>query len=167
MKKFFASVLFIIISMACKTNKNIASSSKKSAPHSQMGFVVLHNYAVNPSVLLTDSINYKYMVTAEEFNKTFHMTKASPGTAVVPDFSRQSVVAIILQPTEKVISIDIHKAETGDKDLNIFYTITDTAKWTTFSHTIKAIAAVPKNYIIKQVSFYKNDLKEKTILVND
>ncbi len=167
MKKTFASVLFIIISMACKTNKNIASSSKKNTPHSEIGFVVLHNYAVNPSVPLPDSINHRYIVTAEEFNKTFHMTKASPGTAIVPDFSAQAVVAIILQPTERVVSIDIHKAEITEKDVNIYYTITDTASWTTFSHTIKTVATVPKSNSIKQVNFYRNDAKEKTVLVND
>lgn len=167
MKKFFPSVLFIIISMACKTNKIILSSAEKSEPHSQISFVVLHNYAVNPSEPLTDSINCKYIVTAEEFNKTFRMTKASPGTAIVPDFSAQSVVAIILQPTERVISIDIRKAEISEKEVNIYYTITDTVSWTTFSHTIKTVATVPKSNSIKQVNFYRNDIKEKTVLVND
>lgn len=152
--------------MACKTNKNITSESAKDAHLPPIGFVVLHNYAVNPSVRLPDSFNYRYIVSAEEFNKAFHMTKASPGTAVVPDFTRQSVVAVIMQPTERVVSIDIRKAEAANKEVNIYYEITDTASWTTFSHTVKAIAAIPKNDSVKKVNFYKNEIKEKTIYIN-
>lgn len=164
MKKLCAFLLFIIISMACNSTKNKASKNITSIP---VEFVVLKNYAVNTTVPLPDTINHKFIVTAEDFHKTFHMTKASPGTAIVPDFNTQAVVAIILQPTERVVSIDLYKAEILDKDLNIYYTITDTTSWTTFSHTIKAMAAVPKNSSIKQVNFYNNNVKEKTLLMND
>ncbi len=150
--------------MACNSTKNIAS---KSITSYQIDFVVLKNYAVNSSVPLPDSINHKFIITAEEFHKTFHMTKASPGTAVVPDFDSESVAAIILQPTERVVSIDIHKAEISDKDLNIYYTITDTTSWTSYPHTIKAVASVPKSSDVKQVNFYNNNVKEKTLLMND
>lgn len=174
MKKSCVFVSFIIISMACKSTKNIAPSSEESKTStketmisSPLNFVVLHNYAVNSSLPLPDSINHKFIVSADEFNKTFHMTKASVGAAVVPDFNRQSVAAIILQNTEKVISADINKAEMRDHDLCIYYTISDTASWITYPHTIKAIAAIPKNRDIKQVIFYKNEVKEKTILVKD
>lgn len=167
MEKLKAFVLFIIIATACNSTKKTVLSSKKNLPSSPVNLVILTNYAVNPSVSLPDTFNHTFIVAAEKFHKTFHMTKASPGTAVVPDFNRQSVVAIILQPTERVISIDINKAEIMDKDLNIYYSITDTTSWITYTHTIKAIAAVPKNDSIKQVNFYKNDIKEKTILVNE
>jgi hypothetical protein len=172
MRKTAAYVLFIIISMACKSTKNIAPSfeeskisSKETMTSSPVNFVVLYNYAVNSSVPLTDSVNHKFIVTAEEFHKTFHMTKASPGKAIIPDFNSQYVVAIILQPTQKVVSIDIHKAEISDHDLNIYYAITDTTSWQTYPHTIKAAAALPKIKQIKQVNFYRNEAKEKTVLV--
>lgn len=90
------------------------------------------------------------------------MTKATPGTAVVPDFARQFVVTIILPTTEKVVSIDIHKAERDDKNLNIYYTITDTTSWSTYPHIIKAVAAVDKSNSIKHVNFYNNNIKERT-----
>ncbi len=158
MKKICAFVLFIIISMAFSSTAHIAS---------EVGLVILNNYAVNANVLLPDTINHKFIVTAEEFYKTFHMTKATPGTAIVPDFNKQSVVAIILQPTERVVSLDIHKAEIDNNNLNIYYTITDTASWTTYPHTIKLAAAVKKNNSIKRVNFYKNNVEEKSLLVND
>lgn len=164
MKKLCAFVLFIIISMSCSSTKNIAF---KTIPSRQIDFVILKSYAVNSTVSLPDTINHKFIVTADEFNKTFHMTKASPGTAIVPDFTSQSVVAIILHPTERVVSIDLQKAEIDDKDLNIYYTITDTTSWITYPHTIKAVAAVRKNNDIKQVNFYNNNAKEKTLSVND
>lgn len=163
MKKLCAFVLFIIISMACNSTKNIAS---KNIASYQVDFVVLKNYAVNSTVPLPDTINHKFIVTAEEFHKTFHMTKASPGTAIVPDFNSQAVVAIILPPTERVVSIDLHKAEIIDKDLNIYYTITDTTSWTTYPHTIKAVGAVQKNNNLKRVNFYNNNIKEKTLFID-
>ncbi len=156
MKKICAFVLLIAISMSYSYTEHIASGA---------GLVILNNYAVNANVLLPDSINHRFIVTAEEFYKIFHMTKATPGTAIVPDFTSQSVVAIILPPTERVVSIDIHKAETDDKNLNIYYTITDTASWTTYPHTIKAVAAVNKSNSVKRVSFYNNNIKERTIFI--
>ena len=54
---------------------------------SGVGLVILNNYAVNANVLLPDTINHKFIVTAEEFYNTFHMTKATPGTAIVPNFT--------------------------------------------------------------------------------
>jgi hypothetical protein len=93
MKKICPFVLLIIISMSYSFTQHIASG---------VGLVILNNYAVNANVILPDTINHKVIVTAEEFYKTFHMTKATPGTAIVPDFTRQFVVAIILPPTEKL-----------------------------------------------------------------
>ena len=156
MKRICPFVLLIIISMSYSFNEHVASG---------VGLVILNNYAVNANVLLPDAINHKFIVTAEEFYKTFHMTKATPGTAIVPEFTRQFVVAIILPPTEKVVSIDIHKAETDEKDLNIYYTITDTTSWTTYPHIIKAVAAVDKSNSVKQVNFYNNNIKERTFFV--
>lgn len=151
MKKTCVSVLLIIILMSYSYTEHTAS-----------GLVILNNYAVNANVLLPDTINHKFIVTSEEFYKTFHATKATPGTAVVPDFARQFVVAIILPPTEKVVSIDIHKAETDDKNLSIYYTITDTTSWTTYPHTIKAVAAVDRSNSVEQVNFYNNNIRERT-----
>ena len=156
MKKICPFVLLIIISMSYSFTQHIASG---------VGLVILKNYAVNANVLLPDTINHKFIVTAEEFYKTFHMTKATPGTAIVPDFTSQFVVAIILPPTEKVVSINIDKAEKDDKNLNIYYTITDTTSWTTYPHTIKAVAAIDKSTSVKQVNFYNNNIKERTFFV--
>lgn len=156
MKKICPFVLIIIISMSYSFTQHIASG---------VGLVILNNYAVNANVILPDTINHKVIVTAEEFYKTFHMTKATPGTAIVPDFTRQFVVAIILPPTEKVVSINIDKAAKDDKNLNIYYTITDTTSWTTYPHTIKSVAALDKNNSVKQVNFYNNNIKQRTFFV--
>lgn len=158
--------MFIIIAVACHSSKKIVLASKKNMS-SSAGLVILRNYAVNADVRLPEIINYKFIITAEEFHNTFHMTKATPGTAIVPDFNSQFIAAIILQPTERVISIDINKAETDEQNLNIYYTLTDTTSWITYPHTIKTIAAIPKNDSIEQVNFYKDDVKQKTLSVND
>lgn len=117
MKNVFVLVLFITAT-ACHSTRKTYLSSNKNMPFLPIDFMILKNYAVKPSLSLPDSVNHIFIVTAAEFNKTFQMTKASPGTAVVPDFNSQSVVAIILPPTERVVSIDINKAEMTGNDLN-------------------------------------------------
>lgn len=165
MKNIFALVLFTA-AIACHSTKKTYSLPHKNMSSSPVDFRILNNYAVKSSVLLPDSVNHTFIVNAAAFNKTFQMTKASPGTAVVPDFSSQSIVAIILPSTKKVVSIDINKAEMAGNDLHIYYTITDTTSWITYPHIIKTLAAISKNDSLKQVIFFRNDSMEKTILIN-
>ncbi|MCW3108738.1 MAG: hypothetical protein JWQ09_3244 [Segetibacter sp.] len=158
MKLLIAVSLFITFIFAC-------SAAKRATP-SAIGVVTLHNYLLNPDVSFNDDIHYTFIGDANEFHKMFYMTKVSPGTAIVPDFESQSVVAIILKLTEKVMSVDINKAAITGNELKIYYTITDTTSWKTYSQTPMVIATVPKNTSVKRVSFYSHDIKEKTITAN-
>ena len=143
--------------LSCSTPQKITAST--------VGFATLRNYAINPNLLLSDEINYAFVGNADVFHQMFSMTKAASGAAVVPNFATQSVIAIILKPTEKVVSIDINKAELTGHQLNIFYTITDTTSWKNYSHVPVAVASIAKNNMVKQINFYTGGNKEKTIKV--
>lgn len=158
MKLFIALAIFITFIFACAT-------ANKAVP-SAIGFVTLRNYLLNPDSSFQDDIHYTFIGNAEAFYKMFYMTKVSATTAVIPDFESQSVIAIILKPTEKVVSVAINKAEIAGNELHIYYTITDTTSWKTYSQTPMVVATVPKTTNVKQVSFYRDNNKEKTIAAN-
>lgn len=155
-------ILFALIGI---TNIGCAGSQKTS--FSPVGVVALHNYTINTDVVLPDSVNYFFITKEDIFYKNFSMTKASPKTIIVPDFGGQSVVAIALPPSAKVISVDINAAEANGGDLNVFYTVTDTTSWKTYPHTPFAAATVPKITGLKRVTFYRDKTKEKTLLLTD
>jgi len=156
MKKITSLFFLFILAYAC-------SSSKKTA--SQIGIVTLKNYKINDNLNFSDEVNFKIFTNRENFLSTFHMTKSTPATVVIPDFNGQSVVAVILKPTTKVQSVTIDKAEILNANLNIYYSIVDTTAWSTFQHTEAVAATVPKSLDVKQVNFYNLNLKEKTLPV--
>ena len=155
MKVAFALTLFIISSYAC-------TGPKKATP-TAIGVVTLYNYVLNPDVSFNDEIHYAFINNADDFHKMFNMTRSAPGSAVVPDFASQAVVAVILQPTTKVISLAINKGVITGNELKIYYTITDTTSWKSYQQRPTVVATVPKSNDVKQVSFYSNGLKEKTL----
>lgn len=155
MRFIITTFLFISCFIACSESKKVASTPIEVVP--------IHNYILNPSISLRDTINYFFISDSTEFHKMFYMTKTSRKTAIIPNFSSQSVVAILLKPTEKVVSINIHKAEIADSQLNIYYTITDTTSWTNYLQTPMAVATVAKSISVKQVNFYSNQHRVKTI----
>ncbi len=158
MRSTTALILFTIFAFAC-------TSVKKAAP-SAVGVVALRNYELNSKNTFTDTVSYQFITDANEFHNLFHLTKVSLVTAIVPDFKRQSVVAVILKPTTKVISVDINKAEIAGHNLNVYFTVTDTTSWKNYEHVPKAAATVPKSPDVKRVNFYRNNVKEKTLMVN-
>jgi hypothetical protein len=158
MKYFVAFTLVIPAIVACASGRKIQPA--------RIGVVPLHNYVLNPKASFSDSVNYYFITTAVEFHKWFEMTKATRQTAFVPDFTSQSVVAIVLKPTERVVTLNITKAEIAGKDLNIYYSVTDTTTFTTYAQAPKVIATVPKSVSVKQVNFFKEDTKEKTLPAN-
>ncbi|MDQ6814748.1 MAG: hypothetical protein M3040_13505 [Bacteroidota bacterium] len=155
MKNAFYATLLISLSVACGVVKEPAPLS--------IGTVTLFNYKINNEVPIIGNVDFKFIGNANNFNKIFHMTKASGGAATIPDFTTQSVVAIILQPTEKVVSVNIQKAEIWGEQLRIHYTITDTASFTTYKQIPVVVATVPKSIKVKEVSFFSEHMKEKTI----
>lgn len=155
MKYSITASLLITFFFACV-------SPKKAIP-SAISVVSLQNYQLNPGISFNNDINYSFIGHADTFYKMFSMTKASVGTAIVPDFSAQSVVAIVLKPTEKVLSVEINKAEITGENLNIYYTTTDTTTWKTYLQIPMVVATVPKSLSVKQVNFYNHGNREKTI----
>ena len=156
MKKITLLFFLFILAYAC--------SSSKKAP-SPIGLVTLRNYAINDNLNFSDEVNFKIFTNSADFLTTFHMTKSTPATVVIPDFNGQSVVAVILKPTTKVQSVSIDNAEISNADLNIYYSIVDTTSWSTFKHIEAVAATVPKSLDVKQVNFYNRNIKEKTLPV--
>ena len=153
--------LFIFLATAL-----VACVSAKKLTPSTIGVLPIHNYILKQQVTFSDTVTYRIFTRAEEFHNIFTMTKTTPGAAIVPDFNAQWVVAIILQPSERVITIDINKAEITGNDLNIYYNVTDTTSWKTFAHTPKAVAILPKSVDVKQVHFFSRNGRNKTLNIN-
>ena len=157
--KGMAIAFFFVYLQSCLVGKN-------RSPYPVL-VSTINNYTLNPDVSFTNDVSYVISSNDEELRANFYMTKTSIGTATVPDFAKQTVVAIILKPTEKVVSIDIKKAEIKEKMLNIYYTITDTTSWKTYNHTPTMIASVPKSLAVAGVTFYKNNIKDSTVLIRE
>jgi hypothetical protein len=113
-KRWIAVAFYLSTIIAC-------TGPKKAAP--VIGFVTLHNYLLNPAQTFKHDVDYAFIRSSDEFHKMFYMTKSSQGTVVIPDFSSQSVVAIIFRPTEKVVSPYIQKAEIAGNELRIYYAV--------------------------------------------
>jgi len=158
MKFVFAFFTFITIVWAC-------SGAKKLAP-TPVEFTRLTNYSIDQSITFPDKINYKFITGKDEFNGLFSMTKSIPGRAIVPDFTIQSVVAIVLEPSEKIITVQVDNAEITGNEMNIFYTVTDTTSWKSYRQIPKVIGTVPKNTAVEKVNFYRDNKKEKTLAVS-
>ena len=157
--KFYFSLLFFIALLACDSVKNTTAST--------IEFKTLTNYQKNDNIHLSEPITYKYITKDEIFHNHFHMTKASINTAIVPDFTTQSVIAIMLQPSTKVIELEITKAIVEGEELQINYTLTDTTSWATYEQSVSAVATIPKNTSIKTISFYNKGVKEYSTKVED
>lgn len=132
---------------------------------SRIGVVTLNNFILNPGVTFPDSVKYMYLVSEKDFYTTFSMTKTIANTAPAPNFNSQCVVAVVLQPSKRVITMAIDKAEITGKDLNIYYSVTDTTSWTTYSQTPQVAATVPRSMSITNVNFYRQNVKERTLPV--
>jgi hypothetical protein len=152
-----------LIVVACYISTILACIGPKQATPSAIGFVALHNFLLNPQQTYKDDVNYAFIHSSSEFEKMFYMTKASPGTAIVPDFSSQSVIAIIFNPTEEVVSPYIQKAAIVGNELRIYYSIKETTAARTYEQTPFVVATVPKSSSVTVASFFKDGIKEKTI----
>ncbi|HEX8278908.1 MAG TPA: hypothetical protein VF540_09445 [Segetibacter sp.] len=155
MKHYIALIFFTALQMSCYTGRNMRPSA--------IGVLPLHNYMLKQNVTFTNTINYKFFNNAEDFHNTFTITKTSPGTAIVPDFNAQSVVAVILPSSERVITVAIDKAEIAGRDLNVYYRVTDTTSWKTYPHAAKAVAILPKSLDVEKVNFFSNNNLTKTL----
>lgn len=159
--KFYLNCLFVFSIFSCCTVNQ--TTTPGNSPASAIGFKTLNNYKLNENIQVTEPVSYKYFINEQEFFNMFHMTKASMNTAIVPDFTNQSVVAIILKPTTKVIELEITAAKLRGEDLKINYSITDTTSWSTFEHVVTAVATIPKSQSIKKVSFFTKEEKVYSI----
>lgn len=156
--------VFFILSLgifACKTQKPLNQSS--------IGVVTIYNYKLIDTVKLTEEITYKYFTKAKDFQRYFSKTKATRETAIVPDFNSQSVVAIVMRPTLKIINMQVNNAAINGGELSIYYSRIDTTTtWTAaFYQPVTSLAMLPKSEGVKTVSFYNSKSKEYTIKIED
>lgn len=124
--------------------------------------VLLYHYQLNPDFSLPDEINYSFISSANKFYERFFMTKSTPGAAMVPNFDKESVVSIVLKPSEKVRTIVINKATVADGSLNVYFTITDTSHFKTYAQRAMVVATLPKSRV-RRVNFFQGNVKANTI----
>lgn len=152
MKQFFFAALFFAIFSSCKPPQTTPVSELQT----------LNNYILRTDVAVTEDIQYMYFSDETSFTNTFQLTRSSPGNVVVPDFDGQRIIAIAQKPSTSIIEIKFTKAETGGKDLNVYYEV-NTKAGTNYAHSPFTVAIIPKSESVKRVNFYKGETKEKTI----
>ena len=153
--KFYLQCLLILSSFSCCTVNQSTSSS--------IGIRTLSNYKLNDNIEVNEPVSYKYFTKEQDFFNMFHMTKTSVNSAIVPDFATQSVVAIMLKPSSKVIELEIKEAKLTGENLKINYTITDTTSWNTYEQIVTVVATIPKSQSIKTISFFTKGEKAYSI----
>ena len=153
--KNLAFLIVIIVMLSCNNTKNIAASS--------IGLVPLDNYFVKNNVTLTDDTTYEAITSNVTFENNFGVAKTMDNKIITPDFNGQTVVAVILKPTNKNVSVKLLKATLAGKDLNIYYSISNNGADLTYTQTPTAIATVPRALDAKNVNFFSQDVKVKTI----
>ena len=141
--------------LSCNNTKNITASS--------IGLVPLDNYFVKNNVTLTDDTTYEAITSNVTFENNFGVAKTMDNKIITPDFNGQTVVAVILKPTNKNVSVKLLKATLAGKDLNIYYSISNNGADLTYTQTPTAIATVPRALDAKNVNFFSQDVKVKTI----
>lgn len=153
--KNFTVLIVALVTLSCNSAKNITASS--------IGLVPLDNYFVKNNVTLTDDTTYQAITNNATFENNFGVAKTMDNKIITPDFNGQTVVAVILKPTNKNVSVKLLKATLDGKDLNVYYSITNNGADLTYTQTPAAVATVPKALDAKNVNFFSQDVKVKTI----
>lgn len=123
----------------------------------------LKSYVLNDGPAFTDSVTYFFFKDESSFRQYFSMGKSLPGMAVVPDFRKQSVAAIVLQPSKKVRTVAILKATTDGKRLQLHYAISYPEVPDTYLQPEISLVALQKGDW-KEVIYIRDGDTKKTIL---
>ncbi|PZR25362.1 MAG: hypothetical protein DI535_18630 [Citrobacter freundii] len=111
--------------------------------------------------------SYKVISSQSEFDKIVRMGTAVGNEIRKPDFSGQTVVAVIHNtgPNRRK-DIVMDGAAIGGSQMNVYYHIKGTLVSTvTTSSPGLGLATVPKASSVKQVSFYEDSVLVKTVPV--
>jgi len=100
----------------------------KQVAASKTGLVRLDHYFTKNTVVFPDDVNYRVITRAEDFDNIFGVAQTMDSKVIRPDFSGQTVVAILLPPTNKETFIHFEKAEIAGEEINIYYNISKTGK---------------------------------------
>lgn len=146
--------LFFLVCFSCKTSKNISVIDHKK----------LISFIVRKDADLNKDNQYLFFSKENDFRKLFTLTKSLPGLVDDPDFTAQNIISVILQPTTDLIELKFHKIEIEKDNLNVYY-ITLPVAGKTFLNRPFIAATIPKFDKLKYVNFYKERIKEKTIII--
>jgi hypothetical protein len=149
----FCSAVFLASCAGSKQNKASA-----------IGLVSLNNYFVKNTVPLPDEYNYKVATSQAAFDETFGMAATMNNSIQKPDFSGQTVVAVIGKASTLQQEIRLDGASVAGKDLHVYYSIKKGSEQS-FSATALALVAIPKAIDVKKVNFYQDSVLVKTVPV--
>jgi hypothetical protein len=149
---FFAVMLIIC---GCTGSKQVAAS--------KIGLVKLDHYFTKNTVVFPGDVNYRVITRAEDFENIFGVAQTMDSKVIRPDFSSQTVVAILLPPTNKETFMHFEKAEIAGEEINIYYNITNRGKELSYTISPNALATIPRVADAKQVNFHTGGMKVKTL----
>jgi len=155
--KNFVMFISVLAMLSCNNAKNIAGS--------RIGLVPLDNYFVKNNVSLAEDTTYLAVTNSATFENYFGVAKTMDNKIITPDFSSQTVVSVILKPTNKNVSVKLVSATVAGKEFNIYYSISNNGADLSYTHTPMAVATVPRAIGVRKANFFSNNVKVKTIPV--
>ena len=151
MKKILIAYL-IIVSFACNTNRHLQGS--------QIGLVNLNHYYLKNSVSLDNDYTGIVISNQAIFADVFYADNTTDEKMIVPNFSGQMVIALVVNSIDQDRNITFTKAEINGKYLNVYGNLSDTKEDAETVPT--AVATVPKSMDVKEVNFYIDGKLVKT-----
>ena len=140
-------------------------AGSKQNKASAIGLMPLNNYFVKNTVPLPEEYNYKVIAGQAEFDALFGAAATMSNTIRQPDFSVQTVVAVMGKTSAQQQEIILDGATMTGKDMQVYYRVKKGASQSS-AVTALALATVPKAISVKQVSFFQDSLLVKTVPVN-
>lgn len=154
-----------LLLLLCSTAVLFSCAGSKQNKASVIGLVPLSNYFVKNTVPLPDEYNYRVAASQAEFDAMFGAAATMNNSIRQPDFSGQTVVAVIGKTSAQQQEIRIDGATLAGKDLHVYYTVKK-GGMQSFTTTAAGLATVPKAVSVKKVNFYQDSMLVKTIPVS-
>ncbi|MET0462522.1 MAG: hypothetical protein ABW007_05195 [Chitinophagaceae bacterium] len=160
MRSVFTILIAAVITGGC--------SAGKQSTASPIGLVPLENYYAGVNNSFDTGYNYKVITDQVTFEKDFKMSASSGASVRKPDFSGQTVVAVIHNgPPNQRKEIVLDGAAYNGNQLYVYYHIKETltSPVTTYLPGL-GLATVPKVQRVNKVNFYQDSVLVRTVPVS-
>ncbi len=143
----------------------LSCSTTQTPTPSAVGLVNRPHYTVKESASLPPGDHFMVIANNDTFSNLFSASTTEGERENPPGFSGQTVLAIILKPTEKKTTIQLTRAEIAGNHLNAYYTVQEEGTALPTLQRPTAVATVPRSLSVKKVNFYAHGSLVKSVPV--